>query len=226
MKRSIAITVAVLVAASIAAPAMAKKKPKPVATTLYLHGATAVGENDSMATVNDVYLPMDATEPSGTEPKSRFIFNAFVTPNTVCAGNNLFPVWSGGLSGRVKGDVKLTFHTLGTPGQVVVRIWPDVGSLLCNSAASGSSDYPEPAGEVTVDLPPGQGTVEAVMEDVDFSSMGSVMLQISPAVQVETPPPANPVLSPFVSRVLYDSTDFISMLEFSCIPASGSSCTP
>ena len=177
MKRILVLLMIVgLVVGAVATAEAGKKKPKPVATALYLHGATVVGENDSMAQVNDVYLPMDATEPSGAEPKSRFIFNAFVTPNTKCAGNNLFPVWAGGLSGRVTGDVKLTFHTLGTPGQVVVRIWPDVGSLLCDSAASGSMDYPEPAGEVTVDLPPGQGTVEAIMEDVDFSSVGSLML--------------------------------------------------
>jgi hypothetical protein len=77
---------------------------------------------------------------------------------------------------------------------------------------------------VTLELPPGTGSVEAVLEDVDFTSVGSLMLQLSPAVQVPLPSPVNPVLSPFISRVLYDTPDFASSIEFSCIPTSGKSC--
>lgn len=206
--------------------ASAGKKAKPVPTKLFLHGATALGENDSMAIVNDVFLPMDPTEPAGAEPKSKQITNGIVTPNTQCAGNNLFPVWSGQIAGTVKGDVKLTFSTVGTPGPVVVRIWPDVGSLMCTSSLSGSTDYPEPAGEVTVDLPPGEGTVEAVMEGVNFKAVGSLMVQISPAVAADLPDPAGVVLTPSLARVLYDTPDFASALEFTCIPATGKTCTP
>lgn len=206
--------------------ASAGKKAKPVATKLFFHGDTVIGENDSIAVVNDVFLPMDATEPTGAEPKSKQIVNGIVTPNTQCAGNNLFPVWSGALAGTVKGDVKVTFSAVGTPGPVSVRIWPDVGSLLCTSATSGSTDYPEPAGEVVVDLPAGEGTVEAVMEDVNFKAIGSLMVQISPVVAADLPDPAGSVLTPFIARVLYDTPDFASAIEFNCTPKSGTSCTP
>ena len=232
MKRIIVLLMIVgLVVGSVAtAEAGKKKKPKPVATTLYFHGATVVGENDSFSLYNEAFLPMDKTEPAGSEPKSRWITNYLAGPNTQCAGNNLFPVWSGALSGQIKGDVKLTLNTLGTPGDVVVRIWPDVGSgaSLCNSdnPASMSANYVDPAGEVVVSLPPGAGTVEAVMEDVVLNAIGSVIIQISPVVAVDIPSPGGSVLNPFMSRILYDTADFASVLEFTCIPASGTSCTP
>jgi hypothetical protein len=212
------------------APAGAKKKAKPVATKLYLHGATVVGENDSFSLYNEAFLPMDKTAPTGTEPKSRWITNYLGGPNTQCAGNNLFPVWAGQLAGTIKGDVKLTFSAVGTPGDVVVRIWPDVGqgSSLCDSSnpASTSANYVDPAGEVVVTLPPGTGTVEAIMKNVSLKAVGSVVIQLSPVVAVDVPDPGGSVLSPFMSRVLYDTADFSSMLEFSCIPVAGTSCTP
>lgn len=225
MKKLLVLTV---LAGLLLAPlsASAGKKAKPVPTKLFFHGDTVIGENDSIAVVNDVFLSMDSTEPSGAEPKSKQIVNGIVTPNTQCAGNNLFPVWSGPLAGTVKGDVKVTFSAVGTPGPVSVRIWPDVSSLLCTSAASGSADYPEPAGEVVVDLPPGEGTVEAVMKGVNFKAIGSLMVQISPVVAVDIPDPGGAVLTPFISRVLYDTPDFASSVEFSCIPAKGKTCTP
>ena len=227
MKKLLAALAVGLLVAAIAPPAMAgKKKAKPVSTTLYLHGPTRAGENDSLAIVNDVFLPMDKNEPTEAAPASRFIVNGVATPNEMCAGNNLFPVWTGELSGRVTGDVKLTFSHVGTPGSVVVRIWPDVSSQLCNSSLSGTAEYPEPAGEVEVALPPGTGTVEAVMEGVDFTAAGSMMVQISPAVATELPEPVGGLFGPFVSRVLYDSPDFASALEFKCTPSPGSSCTP
>lgn len=230
MKKTIVFVLAsILLVSGLVAPVSAakkKKKAKPVATKLFLHGDTAVGENDSFSVVADTYLPMDASEPDGSETKSRQITNYLVGPNTQCAGNNLFPVWSGELAGHVKGDVKLTFWAAGTPGQVVVRIWPDVGTSMCNSETTGAADYPDPAGEVTVDLPAGPGAVEAVMEKVNFKAVGTAIVQISPVVAVDLPSPAGSVLTPFFSRVLYDSTDFPSVLEFKCTPAQGKSCTP
>ena len=102
MKKLVAVAiVGGLLAAGLALPAQAKKKAKPVKTTFYLHGVTAVGENDSMSAVNDVMLPMDTIEPTATEPKSKQITNGVATPNHMCAGNNLFPNWSGKLVGRV-----------------------------------------------------------------------------------------------------------------------------
>ena len=224
MRKTISMLAATaLVVGAFAAPAIAKKKAKPVNTKLFLHGSTVIGENDSFSLVAEGYLPMDPSEPSA-EAKSRQITNYLGGPNTQCAGNNLFPVWSGPVSGTIKGDVKLTFNAIGTPGKAVVRIWPDVGSSLCDSATSGTFDYPDPAGEVVVDLPAGPGQVEAVMKGVNFKAIGSVIVQISPAVAADIPEPGGSVLEPFVSRVLYDSADFASALEFKCIPAKGKTC--
>lgn len=209
-----------LLVAALAGPATAKKA-KPVATKLFLHGASAFGENDSFSLLAEGYLPMDTTEPAAGQPKSRQITNYLVGPNSECAGNNLFPVWSGKLAGQVKGDMKFTFSTVGTPGKVVVRVWPDVSMSLCNSSTTGAADYPDPAGEVVVDLPPGEGTVEAVMKGVNFTAVGSVIVQVSPAVAADIPDPGGAVLTPLFARVLYDSPDFSSSLEFKCIPAKG-----
>lgn len=230
MRKSLVVAMILGLLVGSIAVADAKKKAKPVATKLFLHGATVVGENDSFSLVNEAFLPMDTAEPTGSEPKSRLITNYLGGPNTQCSGNNLFPVWSGQLAGTIKGDVKLTFNAIGTPGDVVVRIWPDIGpgSNLCDTSnpVSPSSDYVDPAGETVVTLPPGTGTVEAVMKNVNLKAVGSVVIQLSPAVAVDVPDPGGSVLNPFISRVLYDTPDFASMLEFSCIPASGTSCTP
>ncbi|HJR46102.1 MAG TPA: hypothetical protein VJ927_10915 [Actinomycetota bacterium] len=227
MRKIIALLAAsAVLSAAFVTPALGKKKAKPVPTKLFLHGETVIGENDSFTAVAEGYLPMDSKEPTGTEVKSRQITNYLGGPNPNCAGNNLFPVWSGPLSGTVKGDVKLTFSTVGTPGPVVVRIWPDINASMCDSPATGATDYVDPAGEVTVELPPGQGTVEAVMKGVNFKAAGVVIVQISPAVAVDVPDPAGSILNPVMARVLYDTPEFASALEFNCIPASGKTCTP
>lgn len=217
MRKPLAIAIlAGLVAASLAAPAFAAKR-KPVTTTLYLHGSQVVGESESFSIVAPGYLPMDSSEPSGAEPKSKQLTNYVGGPNTECAGNELFPVWVGDLTGTVKGDVTVTFHTISTPAAAVdVRIWPDVNSQLCTQETLGAMDYPEPAGEVRVNLPPGPGVTEAVIEGVNFKAGSVLMLQLTPVVE-----------GPFFGRVLYDSTDFVSMIEFRCTPAGrAKSCTP
>jgi hypothetical protein len=230
MRKIVATAVTLVVAFSImAAPATAAKKAKkPVPTTFYLHGTEVVGESESFSVVADTILPMDSTEPTGAEPKSKFITNYLGGPNTMCAGNNLFPVWRGEIAGTIKGDMKFTFHTVGTPGPVEVRVWPDVGSSLCSTdnPVSPSDAYPDPAGAVTVDLPPGPGPTEAVIKGVNFKAAGSMIVQVSPVVAVDIPSPGGAILSPLISRILYDTPDFASSLEFSCIPASGKSCTP
>ena len=230
MKRAFAILVAGVLVASFAGPAMAGKKAKPAPVKMYLHGGNAVGEADSFFVVAEGYLPMDTTEPSGSEPKSRWITNYFGGPNTECSGNNLFPVWSGPLSGRVTGDVKVTLHTVGTPGNVVVRIWPDIpaGSTLCDTTnpVSPSDNYVDPSGEAVAALPAGHGTVEVILENVDMTAAGSFIMQVSPQVAVDIPDPGGSILEPFVSRILYDTADFASSIEFLCTPAKGSaSCT-
>lgn len=207
-----------LIAASLATPALAgKKKAKPVATTLYLHGNEVVGEVENFGLIaSGTFMSMDANEPTGAEPKSKFFTNYVGGPNTECAGNDFFPVWVGDVSGKVTGDVKVTFNSIATPGGVIdVRIWPDVASQLCTNETLGAFDYPEPAGEVRVNLPAGPGSVEAVIEGVNFTAGSKLMLQLTPDIA-----------SPFVGRALYDSTSYISKIEFNCTPASGKSCTP
>ena len=226
MKRSIAIALALGLVTAGFTSAEAAKKRKPVKTTLYLHGETVVGENDSFTAINDRFLPMDAKEPTGSEPKSRFITNYVVGPNTQCAGNNLFPVWTGELAGRIKGDMKVVLHTIGTPGPLVLRVWPDVSGQACDSELTGTKAYVKPAGEITVELPPGHGEIEAVFKKLDFNVQGVLMFQLSPEVAVDLPSPAGSLLDPFLSRVLYDSTDLVSSLEFMCTPKTGRSCAP
>lgn len=221
-KTATCILAGALVAGALVVPAAAKKKAKPVATTLYMHGASIVGEADSSPQVADAPLPMDPNEPEGAEPKSHGIANGVVTPNHQCAGNNLFPVFVGDVSGQIVGDMKVTLHALATPGKVDVRVWADKMGLLCTSDLSGSADYPEPAGEVTVDLPAGHGVIEAVFEDLNFPASANLMIQVSPeATPVDTPAGEQHYFAPFVARVLYDAVDFASNVEFSCIPPKG-----
>lgn len=205
-----------LLAGSLTMPAEAKKKKKqpaaaPVAHTLYLHGNEPLGEMESFSIVSDAYLPMDTKEPSGG-PRSKQITNYLGGPNTMCAGNTLFPVWTGPLVGQVKGDIKVSFDVISSPGASVdVRIWPDVNSLLCNSTATGATDYVEPAASQIVPLPAGSGTVEVTLPGADFAVLNNLMLQITPVT-----------VPPFFGRVLYDVET--SKIELMCIPASGTTC--
>jgi hypothetical protein len=90
-------------------------------------------------------------------------------------------------------------------------VWPDVFSQLCDSNLS--SDYVEPAGQVTVALPPGQGRVEATIKGVNFKAVGSMLVQITPVT-----------IPPFFGRVFYDTPDMNANVSFKCIPARGKSC--
>jgi hypothetical protein len=211
----LSLTVASFAASTAAAAKKKKKKAAPVATTLYLHGTETFGEQESYTLVSDAYLPMDTKKASGSSTKSKQLTNYVLGPNTDCAGITLFPVWTGPLVGRVVGDVKVTFHTISTPGASVdVRIWPDVNSLLCNQETLGVADYPDPAGSATVELPPGPGEVVAEIKGVDFKATSNLMLQITPMIDV-----------PFFGRVLYDSDSAPSKIELSCIPAKGKTCS-
>lgn len=207
MKRFLTLLLVVgLVASALALPAAAKKA-KPVKTTLYFHGHSPVGEPDGLdgalagAVTGTGYATMDTTEPSGPAPKSMTVVSYVGGPNTTCAGSFLSPVWIGKMSGTVVGNVKVTFDAISTPtGKVDVQLYPDLGSFGCDLTA--------PA-QVRVDLPSGPGQVEAVIKGVKLPVVGSLMVQITPVIS-----------SPFLSRVLYDSPEFPSKIEFSCIPAA------
>lgn len=203
-KLFVAALVAGLLTANLAAPVEAKKKKvKPVATTLFLEGESTFGEEDQLA--NGTYLKMQTEEGSGE--KSIGVPNYVGGPNVNCAGNSLVPVFVGSLAGRVIGDMTVTFDAGATPAaKVEVRVWPDVAAQACNES------YIEPAGAAIVDLPAGQGAVEAVIEDLDFESIGGLMIQITPVIGAP----------PSYGRVFYGTAD--SKVEFSCIPTSGKTC--
>jgi hypothetical protein len=222
MKRIAAIVLVGLLAVCLVQPASAAKKPVP--TTMYLHGTVPFGEAESIPVVADAYLKMDGQEPAAGQPKSKLITNYVVGPNATCGGNNLFPVWIGVMSGRVKGDMTFTFSSAGTPGPVEIRVWPDLVGQACDSAATGTFEYVEPSGAVTVDLPAGPGTVEAVIKKVNFTAVSSIMVQVSPVILLDIPDPGGYALNPFVSRILYDSPDYPSSLSFNCIPTTGKTC--
>lgn len=192
--------VATLVAGSLALPAHAgkkKKKAKPVATTLFMEGESQFGEEDQIG--NGVYLKLQPEEGSGE--KSMMIPNYTVGPNPNCAGNSLMPVFVGNLAGRVTGDMKVTLHALSSPGTVEVRVWPDVAAQACNES------YIEPAASVQVALPNGEGTVEAVLEDVDFTASALMMIQVTPVTGG----------APAYGRLFYGIAD--TKVEFTCTPA-------
>jgi hypothetical protein len=227
MKRSLIIflvlgLIAGLMSGGATAAKRKKKKAKPVKTVLYFHGNEVVGESESMGAVADNPLPMTPAKPSGAEPKSKQITNGVVTPNGQCANNNLFPNWSGKVSGTVTGDVKVTFNAVSSPGNVLVRVWPDILALMCTSDLGGSTDYPKPAGEAVVALPNGTGEVTAVLKNVKAKAIGSLLVQISP-VSMETPA-GRDVFPPSFARALYDTPDLDSRIEFMCIPAKGKKC--
>jgi hypothetical protein len=204
MKHHRAVVVVVLVALSVSAlmlPAQAKKKkkPKPVASVLFMEGISNFGEEDQVA--NSTYLKLQPEEGSGE--KSVGIPNYVGGPNSQCAGNSLVPVFIGSVTGKIVGDMKVTFNAVAPGGQVEVRVWPDVAAQACNE------QYPAPAGAVTVDLPSGEGTVEATIEGLNFSATSLMMVQITPVLA----PPA------YYARAFYGDAN--SKVEFSCIPAAG-----
>jgi hypothetical protein len=210
MKRFLTVLLVLgLVASALVAPASAgKRKAKPIATTFYFHGQSPVGEPDGLdgalagAVTGTGYAKMDATEPTGAPPKSMTIVSYVGGPNTTCGGSYLSPAWIGDMVGTVVGDVKVTFDAISTPtGQVDVQLYPDQTAFACEIS---------PAAEVRVDLPAGPGQVEAVIEDVKVPVLASLMVQITPVTD-----------TPYYSRVLYDSPDYPSKVEFGCIPAAG-----
>lgn len=224
-----------LLAGALAAPATAKKKkPKkppapaaqPVPTTMFLEGTAATGEQDAgQPVVSGVPGVPDAsylklTKEAGSGEKSMGIVSYSAGPNNSCGGNSLFPVFVGELAGQVTGDLKVTFEAVGTPSsQVEVRVWPDLPATpaapICNDA------YVEPAGKVVVDLPSSRGPVEAVIPGVDFTSTGTVMVQLTAIAGA----PTAPSVPPFYGRVYYGLEN--TKVEFSCLPAAGAaSCLP
>ena len=206
-----------LLAGALALPADAKKKAKPVATSLYFHGTQEVGEAELPDTwASQAWMGMDSTKPDAGTPKSMFVTNYFAGPNTACSGNGLVPTWKGPLAGTVKGKLTLTLHTIGSPAaKLQADIFPD-GTGGCDSTV-GSTGFVPPVASAQVDVPPGPGVTEITFPKVNFKAVGSLVVMFSiPGA------PANP----YQVRILYDGAGYESGLTFSCTPATGTACTP
>lgn len=218
MKRFLVVSLVICLSApALGTAASAKGRTKPVKTTLYAHGPSPLGEIDGVQWVAATFpttspLTLDAEEPTGSSPKSQSFATPFI--NSQCTGTPLaHPVFQGSLEGRITGDLTLTAHFVSLPGEITARLWTDVPIFQCNA------DYHEPHALAKVTLPSGQGESKAVFRDLNLQAKSLITIQIL----------AEDVVNGYegqVGRLLYDSTDAPTRLEFSCIPASGSSCIP
>lgn len=197
----------VMVVAGLTAPATAGKRKKPVPTTLYLHGPSALGEVDGVTWLSDgTIAAMDPTAPTDPAPKSW----SYVQPtaNRSCTGFPLaWPYWRGTLAGQIVGDMKITLHFLSPPASATVRIWTDTPEFLCDDA------YVTPIVETTVDIPAGSSKVEVVVPGVKATAGAMISMTVWDGTAARQ------------GRVVYDAVGYDSKIEFGCIPASGASCT-
>lgn len=219
-----------LVAGTLVNPAVAKKKARPQPVTFFLHAPLPLGELDYAETtantlqgIPDGFQTMDTDEPSGAAPASMGLTNYVRGPNRTCSGNALFPTWQGSLAGTVKGDMKVYLNAIAGPAtKVIVEVFPD-STGGCDSA-TGSTGYVKPVASVEAVLTPGPGETEVVLKGVKFTSLSNLVLMVTP---VGTDAGGQPLLDPASQgRVLYDSPDYASRIEFTCTPATGKSCIP
>ena len=211
MKRLIGVLLGLgLVAGSLVSPAAAGRKP--VKTTLYMHGELPVADMTEWVSgiANGTHRMMDTTEPAAGAPDSQSF--SFQAGNLECAGNDLFPSWEGKITGKLASDVTLKAHFLSAPTTVTARVWIDVPFGSCTSSNTGSTDFQPPVAEVTVDVPAGSNEVE-----IELDGLKGKKVLYSMIVELHQD-------GPTFGRVLYDSADFATRVEFTCIPASGKSC--
>jgi hypothetical protein len=220
-----------LVAGALVVPATAAKKAKPQPVTFYFHGPLPLGELDYVETtantaqsIPDGFQVMDTTEASDPAPDSQALLNYVRGPNTTCNGNALFPTWQGQVTGKISGDMTVYVSAIAGPAtNVTVDVFADT-SGGCESV-TGSTGYIDPVATTQVTLTPGPGETEVVFKSVNFKAMSHMVVMITP---VSLPPVADqPVLDPASQgRILYDSADYASRIEFTCTPTSGKSCLP
>jgi hypothetical protein len=211
-----------VVAGALVMPAQAKKKkpkpPPPVATTMFMHGPSPIGELDGAQWLADGSSPespmtLDGVAPTGGQSKSQAYFSPAL--NDQCTGlPAAFPTFTGKLIGTIVGDAKLTLHFMSAPATIKARIWADIGAFtMCND------DYVEPVAEVDVEIPAGQSKVEVVFPGLNLPATASIMIEVLA--------PSGTDWGAQVGRLLYDSTTTDSKIEFGCIPPSGAtSCLP
>ena len=192
------------------------KRTKPVATTLFAHGPSQFGEIDGVQWFTELFpdstpLRLDTDEPTGSPPKSMTYSSPYI--NSQCSGSPLaYPTFKGDLAGTIKGDIKLVAHFLGAPGTVTFRLWTDTPVFACNA------DYWHPEIEVEAELPAGQSEVEIELPNKTLEVETDIMIMV-------LAPDVGYGYEGQVGRILYDSSDTPTRLEFACVPASGRSCT-
>lgn len=213
MKRTIilAVSLSCLAASAVTATAAPKAKAsKPVAMTWFFHGSEQFGELENANLLEaPEYATMDAKAPTGTSARSAGVTNYTAGPNTNCAGNTLFPIWTGALDGAPTGDatVDLVLQVAGS-GNIEVRLFADVFGQACNEA------YEQPLGSATVAVASGQTSAKVVLKGINKKkrNITSLMVQVSPASSL-TPP--------FITRIQYDAAAAMSKVSFTCLPKAG-----
>lgn len=208
MKKVLALALAATLFALVAPPAGAAKRAKPVTTSLYLHGDAPLGDVDGVLWLAEDYQnQMSPDEPEGSTPKSWRLGTTGL--NTQCTGLPLgFPTWIGSVSGTITGKPKLHAHFVSPPTNVTARIWVDVPMFSCNEG------YIPPNSEVVASVPAGHSEVEIEFDSMRVRANSWVLIELLASGAGQQ------------GRILYDSADMASMLEFQCIPARGKNCTP
>jgi hypothetical protein len=224
MKKALVVAlVAALAATALQAPAVGKKKKaKPKRHVLYLHGTNPSGEAYYLeSTANSTgFQVMDTKKPADPAPKSMGITNYVAGPNTSCSGNSLFPTWQGNINGKVSGDLKVFLNAVSPGLSVRVDLFAD-STGGCDSSL-GSTGYVPPVSTWSGALNAGPAETEIVFKKVNFKAMSNIVIMVTP---VELTTPAGSRNDPTSqARILYDSPEFDSRVEFLCAPARGKTC--
>lgn len=214
MKRTVPL-LAAAVATAIAGPALAATKAaKPTTVTMYFHGTSQLGPQDTFPAG---LLPMDRAKPAGSSAKVYPFFGAVVTPNTACAGSGLFPNWFGDVRGDLTGKVTVKFYAQSSPGSTArVQLFDNGESTACNSD-TGGNNFPGVLAETSVALPTGP-TPALVTAVIPISGRKTVHGALDVQIQVAD---LSGFAAPQLSAVSYDSTAAPSSVTFSCYPKAG-----
>ncbi len=228
MRRSLAALAAATLSLGAIATTHAGELPDPIDVQMFFHGDDELQLVDENAYAGDSsgVLVMDRVAPTDNSYETKAITNYAQGPNARCAGNGLLPVWAGFMHGTIEGFAEVQFDVLGgTGGEVVVDVFTDVSGQACNA------DYPEPVGSVKVTLPEAFGTVSAFIDLDGVRADTYLMVQVRGAdsehgVDNPQPNPGSPVWPSRIAptdptaqgRIVYDGTNFLSGISFTCQP--------
>jgi hypothetical protein len=198
--------------ASHGAMAVTKKPaPKPVITTMFLHGTSNYGNQDM---ISGDPMTLDRKAPTGTTTKEAAVLGgniagALDVPKE-CPGGPYIPAFTGPVAGLLTGVVTVKFYARGTGGNVTVELLADPAD--CTSAPDIAAKVlaPVPASPtaslVTVKLPlPAKGV----------KVLGALSVQFLSDQTTTTPGALG------ISGVSYDSSTAPSAVTFSCLPKTG-----